>query len=167
MLNATGVPSVIMNYINEADYAKTLVMANAKYVGRVVSLQANFNGGTTEFYKKVMSMATPIPKEIIAKFVYKYSPPKNLNSVNINDVVNNTDQVVTYMADNMMGKNSDPGDDGNIIKDIFTKKLAREYLTMLPWDKAEELMQESKVELQKRKMEKASTATNTTPDEGV
>ena len=47
-INGTGVPSVIMNYINEADYAKTLVMANAKYLSRVLSDQIDYNKGITK-----------------------------------------------------------------------------------------------------------------------
>ena len=53
-INGTGVPSVIMNYINEADFAKTLVMANAKHLRRVMMYQDNFNEGLTNMYQKIL-----------------------------------------------------------------------------------------------------------------
>ena len=31
-ISSTGVPSVMMSYVNEADYSRTLVMANAKFM---------------------------------------------------------------------------------------------------------------------------------------
>jgi DNA-binding ferritin-like protein (Dps family) len=154
MISATGVPSVIMNYINEADYAKTLVMANAKFVGRVVNDQVNFNRDLTYFYQKLMKFTTAIPQEVINKFEYKFATPKTLNAGNMTDVINNTDQTVTYMVETLTGKNADPGEDGNLIKDMLLKKYAKEALPMLPWDRIEELLKEVKVELEQVKMER-------------
>ena len=38
-ISGTGVPDVLMNYLNEADFAKTLELANNRFQGRVVSFQ--------------------------------------------------------------------------------------------------------------------------------
>lgn len=153
-INATGVPSVIMNYINEADYAKTLVMANAKFLGRVVSYQLDFNPKITELYKKILSFTTDIPKEIIEDFEFTLSTPKALNTMNMTDLITNADQVIMFMIKAMTGENSSPSDDDNKLKDILYKKFAKELLPMLPWSSAETLYDEALLELQKSKMGK-------------
>lgn len=153
-INATGVPSVIMNYINEADYAKTLIMANAKFLGRVVSYQLDFNPKITELYKKILSFTTDIPKEIINDFEFTLSTPKALNTMNMTDLITNADQVIMFMIKAMTGENSSPSDDDNKLKDILYKKFAKELLPMLPWSSAETLYDEALLELQKSKMGK-------------
>jgi len=156
-ISSTGVPSVMMNYINEADYAKTLVMANAKFLGRVVNHQLNFNDGATEVYKKVMRFSTSLPKEIIESFIFVFNPPKTLSNVNMTDLINNSDQIVNYMMDAITGKNAAGGDDDNLIKDEVYKKIVKEVLPMLPWAKVEEILKEVKIKLPKIKAEKAQT----------
>lgn len=153
-INATGVPSVIMNYINEADYAKTLVMANAKFLGRVVSYQLDFNPKITELYKKILSFTTDIPKETIEEFEFTLSTPKALNTMNMTDLITNADQVIMFMIKAMTGENSTPNDDDNKLKDLLYKKIAKELLPMLPWSSAETLYDEALLELQKGKMSK-------------
>jgi hypothetical protein len=156
-INGTGVPSVIMNYINEADYAKTLVMANAKFLGRVISSQLNFNDGATELYKKVMHHTTNIKPEIISKFVFTFNPPRTLNNVNMGDLINNTDQTVNYMVDAISGKNATPSDEQLAIKDKVYKKVAKEMLPMLPWKRVDEMIEEAKMELQQDKLDNPKT----------
>jgi hypothetical protein len=155
-INATGVPSVIMNYINEADYAKTLVMANAKFLGRVVSYQLDFNPKITELYKKILSFTTDIPKETIEEFEFTLSTPKALNTMNMTDLITNADQVIMFMIKAMTGENSTPTDDDNKLKDILYKKFAKELLPMLPWTSAEKLYEEAQIELEKSKLNKGN-----------
>jgi hypothetical protein len=163
-ISSTGVPSVMMNYINEADYAKTLVMANSKFLARVIHHQLSFNDSTTELYKKVMTFGSNIPKEIIASFVFTFNPPKTLSNVNMTDLINNSDQIVNYMMDAVTGKNSGGGDDDNLIKDEVYKQIVKEVLPMLPWSKVDEILKEVKLNLPKIKKEKEQS--QATPAEG-
>jgi hypothetical protein len=140
------VPSVIMNYINEADYAKTLVMANAKFVARVVSHQISLNPGITELYKKLMKFTTNMPEECINKFIFGFLPPKTLNNTNVMDLINNTDQTINYMVEAVTGKNAEPGELGNVVKDLIYKKIAKELLPLLPWDLVEKIVKDAKNE---------------------
>lgn len=150
MINGTGVPSVIMNYINEADYAKTLTMANSKFVGRVISYQLDLNEPITELYQKVIAFSnTSIPDEMIEQFEFTFNPPKTLNTMNLSDVLNNTDQVVSYMIKIITGENADQTQDSNRIKDKVYKILAKKYLPMLDWADAEEAIKDAKIEITK------------------
>ena len=154
MINATGVPSVIMNYINEVDFAKTLTMANSKFIGRVISYQLDLNGPTTELYKMIIKYSnTSIPEEIIEQFEFIFNPPKTLNTMNLSDILNNTDQLVSYMIKIMTGENADQTQDSNKIKDKVYKILAKNYLPMLDWAAAEEAIKDAKIEIAKENIE--------------
>lgn len=157
MINATGVPSVIMNYVNEADYAKTLVMANSKFLGRVVSYQIDFNSPITELYTKVAKYSTPIPEEIMKYFEYSLTPPKSLNNLNTADMLSNAEQIVTYMVKALTGDNATPSEDDNKVKDILFNKVSRELLPMLPWDTADKLLEQTKVELEENRFKKSDS----------
>jgi hypothetical protein len=143
-----------MNYVNELDFAKTLTMANSKFVGRVISYQMDMNGPTTEFYKKLIRYSnTSIPEDIIEDFIFKFNPPKSLNTTNMSDILNNTDQVISYIIKIMTGENADQTQDSNRIKDKLYKALAKQHLPMLDWDAAEEAIKDAKIEIAKEDLE--------------
>ena len=148
-INATGVPSVIMNYINEADYAKTLVMANAKFLSRIVNHQLDLNPSITELYQKILMYSSTLTPEIIAEFDFSLAAPKALDTTNMSDLISNADQVIAFMIKTLTGENASPSDSDNIFKDILYKKLAKEILPMLPWNNADKVFEDAKVELQK------------------
>lgn len=144
-INGTGVPSVIMNYVNEADYSRTLVMANTKFVGRVVNHQLDFNESITEMYKKILRFTTDLKEEIIDSFIYTLSTPRYLNNININDIINNINGVVEFMSRSYTGDNSNDESSGRI-RDLMVKDLGKEMAPMLPWDRVEEIYKKAKLE---------------------
>ena len=156
MINGTGVPSVIMNYINEADYAKTLTMANSKFIGRIVSLQSDFNTPITEMYKMIMKHSNiSIPPDLINSFEYKLNQPKSLNTTNLAEMISNADAVAQTSVRTIIGEGSND-EDTAVLKDILYKKLMRDFLPMIDWGRIDELYEESNIELAKLKSEKSS-----------
>ena len=153
-INGTGVPSVIMNYINEADYAKTLVMANAKFLGRVLSYQMDFNESITEFYKKILRHTTELPDEVIEEFEYSFTPPKTLNNMNISDITSYTENIMEFLSNITIGQEGEMQDDIGNVKDILKRKLAKEIAPMLPWDKVDTMFEEALLEAKKMQIEK-------------
>jgi len=149
-INATGVPSVLMNYINEADYAKTLVMANAKFVGRVVNQQLDFNDAITDLYKKLIKYSTDIPSDLVNEFEFILAAPKSLNNMNMADLINNSEQTLTFMIKAYTGENADQTDNLNRLKDILYRRFAKELLPMMPWATADKIFEEAQVELQQQ-----------------
>lgn len=150
-ISATGVPSVIMNYVNEADYAKSIVMGSTKHAARVVNHQLDFNVSTTDWYKKIIRFSTDIPDEVVESFSFTFAPPKSLNNVNMNDLVTNADQTLQFMIKTMIGENGNLTDDDNALKDILYKRLAKDMLPMLPWEQALKQFEEAKIELAQKK----------------
>jgi hypothetical protein len=160
MINATGVPSVIMNYVNEADYAKTLVMANSKFLGRVISLQSDFNDGITEFYKKVLKYSgADIPEEILNTLTFSFNPPRTLNINNSLDLINNADQITAYLIKSLTGENSNQSDIDNMIKDELVPFIMRDLAPSINWNRMDKLYKEALINAKKRMKEKELNST--------
>lgn len=153
-ISSTGVPSVMMSYVNEADYSRTLVMANAKFMSRVASYQSDFNGPLTDLYKKILKFSTDWDSEKIERLVYKLHTPKTLNNTNINDQISNAESILTFMVENMLGREADLTDDDRILKDKLFNDMMREYLPQLPWKLMDERYEANKILLEKYKREK-------------
>ena len=145
-INGTGVPSVIMNYINEADYAKTLVMANAKYLSRVLSYQIDFNTGITKMYKMILKCCTSLPPQIINGLEFKFLVPKSLSNTNFADLVQYGDNIIDFITRYKFGENSEQNDFDNKSKDLVREKLAKEVLPFLPWEMIDDVYKEARLE---------------------
>lgn len=149
MINGTGVPSVIMNYINEADYAKTLQMANSKFVNRVLNLQLDFNPGLTRLYQNILRFSgTTIPNEYIDRLRYTLNPPKALNAQNNADNINTADQLILALIKCKVGENASD-DSTNVIRDIMYNMLAREYMPSFDWDYIDRIYENAQLEAKK------------------
>ena len=153
-INATSVPSVIMNYVNEADYAKTLVMANSKFLTTIIGLQMDFNPQITELYKKIMTYSQHnFESNAINQFTYKLSPPRSLNSMNMADLINNAEQTIAFVLKTITGENSDQSEMDNRVKDEMFLAIAEEMLPMLPWAKMKKMLTDAKVSAAQKEIE--------------
>ena len=152
-INATGVPSVIMNYINEADYAKTLVIANAKFMARVVDYQLDFNDGLTTLYSRLAKYSdVGIDDATLSNFEFSFNSPKMLNYGNINDLLATSDNLSQYIIKTMVGENNS-SDESNLTRDKLVKILNQILLPMLPWQQYEDAYQSALLDVEKQKAE--------------
>lgn len=146
-INGTGVPSVIMNYINEADFAKTLVMANAKQIRRVMMYQDSFNEDLTEMYQKILYYCTDIDVKDIANFTYTLQRPKTLPNNNLVDMMGYGDQIIDFLEKAEFGQYAEETPELNLSKDKFRKMISRKVLPMLPWELVDETIEDVKLEV--------------------
>lgn len=155
-INGTGVPSVIMNYINEADFAKTLVMANAKHLRRVMMYQDNFNEDLTLMYQKILCYCTDIELEDIANFKYTLQRPKTLPNNNLVDMIGYGDQILDFVEKSLFGQYAEETEDLNLSKDMFRKEFSRKVLPMLPWELIDDIMEKVNLSVIQEKMKKGN-----------
>lgn len=151
MFNATGVPSALMNYLNEVDYAKTLEMANMKFMSRVMSYQMDFDKSLTELYKKIMKYSNKnIEDDYIESFRFVLNKPKSLGISNLNEYISNAEQVAQAEIRVLLGENSDD-EDINQLKDLYYKESMKEKLQMIDWKKAEDILSKARLLLKLEK----------------
>lgn len=165
-INGTGVPSVIMNYINEADFAKTLVMANAKHLRRVMMYQDNFNEDITNMYQKILCYCTDIELEDIANFKYTLQRPKTLPNNNLVDLLGYGDQILDFVEKSEFGQFTEETPELNTTKDMFRREFSRKVLPMLPWELIDEIMEQVKLDVVKDTLKKSNTNDSDSGSEG-
>ena len=141
----TGVPAALINYLNEADFAKQIEQNNTKFNGRVVNYQLDFNNYITQWYKKIMKWSTNIEENIIDNFLFILQPPKTT-------AVNTKSEVIGQfqgLADFIVGlfypdpnESIDPEKDKASIR-LFKQRLAEDQLTMLNMARIKEIKTQS------------------------
>ena len=149
----SGVPSVIMEYTDVADYAKSIVTANIKFAGRVASLDSDLEEATTLLYKallKTSSLPDDIKNKAINSFQFKLARPKVLTNSNMSDYLSQVEQITRSIATLYIGENDD-NEDQTKTRQLFTKKLAADMLPFISWDKYEDLLQQSAIEVASKK----------------
>ena len=159
-INGTGVPSVIMNYINEADFAKTLVMANAKQLRRVMMYQDNLNEDITYMYQKIMIYCTDMEMDDILQFNFRFQRPKSLPNNNLVDIIGYGDQLLDFLEKSIFGQYAEESPELNMKKDGFRKNMSRKVLSMLPWETVDEIMEEIEMDVVKQQMDKGGVGDN-------
>ena len=164
-ISATGCPAVIMNYINEADFAKSLELGNARFVDNVVSYKLDFNTALTELYKKLMRYATNIPEDVINKFKFVFAQPK-AESANVTvDMLDVFERLYTALVPVAFGQNisENPTDYDEELR-LFRLKLMKRQLPMINVDEILKFADEARVEAVENKL-KAKLSPNPNPDE--
>ena len=151
---ATGVPSTILNYLNEADFAKIIEQQNSKYNGRVVNYQLDFNRDITEMYKKILRWSTNISEGDISNFTFTLQPPKTSVTNTKTEAINGFNSLVEFVQGLFFGDQQ--GDyaspDAQDLIRIFKKNFAKEQLPMLNMERIEEIIEESRIEMTDNKL---------------
>nr|DAS58547.1 MAG TPA: Portal protein [Caudoviricetes sp.] len=155
----TGVPDAIMNYLNEADFAKSIEMANTKFQGRVMSLQLDFNKSLTQFYQMLARFSLDMDLNLVNKITYKLEPPKFNNNNITSDMIGAVTSIVDYICNLILGEQyvQDPGNT-NVVKE-FRQLVVEDYLPSINIGKLNEYKQ--KAILNSKKEEFNPTNNNT------
>ena len=150
----TGVPAAIVNYLNEAEFAKVVEQNNSKFNGRVVNYQLDFNPSITEFYKKILRWSTNIPEEKIDKFKWTLQPPKSTTQSIKVELLQQFQQTSEVLVKLFMGDQYDPQNPDNmrIIKE-YTLLLAEEQLPMINIPHLREMFEEARIKATEDKLE--------------
>lgn len=148
----TGVPSVILEYTDAADYAKSIVTANVKFAGRVASFQSDLEEPTTELYKRLIinsSLSDELKAKALRGFKFSLPRPRVISNSNMNDYLSSMQQVAQTLADLYLGQ--DDGSDPNAqkVRNIFIRDTVIDHLPIIDWKAAQERLENAKLEVAK------------------
>lgn len=148
----TGVPAAIINYLNEADFAKVVEQNNTKFLGRVVNYQLDFNSSITEMYKKLMRWSTNLSDNVIDNFSFSFQPPKATGNTTKADLISQHQTQADFVV-GLMYNEDDPNNGDEIKKEIkiFRQMYAEENLPILDFDSIREVKDRAKIEYMKNK----------------
>lgn len=142
----TGVPSAIMNYLNEADFAKSIETANTRFLGRVVSVQTDLNGSITEWYKDLLRQTTTLDESVIETFSYKLQQPSIGNSNLKQELITNFDSIANFYIGLFFGPDNMNNPDFEPHIREFRKQLAIDFMPMFKISEIEEKYKQSNIE---------------------
>lgn len=138
----TGVPSVIMEYTDAADYAKSIVSGHIKFASRIASLQSDFEDPTTELYKVLIynsNLPDDLKTKIVSSFKFTLPRPKVLSNANIADYLQTIQGVAQTEADIMFGTNyQDEDPNAGRIKDAYIRNTVIDNAPFIDWEQAEQ-----------------------------
>lgn len=143
----TSVPTVIMEYIGSAEFAKQIVSANIKFAGHVASLQSDVEEPTTILYKKLVehSNLTDEQKAICAESLEIQLPrPRVLINSNNNEYISQLDQAAEAIADMFVGRDSITTiPNGPRIKEKLKLAIAMKDSPYIEWDEYQSLYEKA------------------------
>lgn len=149
----TGVPAAIVNYLNEADFAKQIEQNNTKFNGRVVNYQLDFNKSITAFYKKILRWSTNLSDTVIDNFEFQLQPPKQTVTNTKAETVEGFDRIFTFIA-NLLFENPENleagSEDAKLLKE-FKRLVVADQMPMLDIDHMKELLDEAKINVKQEK----------------
>lgn len=144
-ISGTGAPHLlVINAIDEVDFAKTLEMANARFLSTVSSYKIDFNKGITKFYQKLMKYSTTMEDDVINSFRFKFNPVKQQEVSITSDMIQNYENIVEVVKSVYYNKADMEDEKGNSTpKQMFLRrKLAQKYLAQLEFDELDEIVKE-------------------------
>ena len=163
-ISATGVPAVIMNSINESEFAKTIELGNTRFEERVVSEQIDFNTPITEMYRMLMRYTTNIPDSVISNFRFEFQSPKHNGSQITNELLGNFDTLYQFAVSLVFSQeevNDDAGGSTHLLRE-FKRLLAQEKIPIIDVERITKLADEARL---KSKEGELRDATNTEENE--
>lgn len=136
-ISTTGVPSVMIDYVDEIEYATMLGMANIKHLTRCNSIKKDFNGALTETAKTIIKYCFPnaIPDNILDKMEISLRESKVINNNMTNQQLNDNIGMCEAMVKTWVGgDNTNPPEIMSFIVEDMTKQLVISQTPSAPWE---------------------------------
>lgn len=162
----TGVPAAIVNYLNEADFAKVIEQNNTKFNGRVINYQLDFNTYITEWYKKIMKWSTNISESAISNFKFILQPPKTVSINTKSELIGQFNSIIDFLITILYDDPQQNMEDVDLINEIkeFKKLMAEDQLSMINFDDVRQMMEKAKLIVKEKKL-KPNPANGDTGDD--
>ena len=167
-INGMGVPNLlVINAIDEVDFAKTLEMANARFLSTISSYKIDFNKGITELYQRLMKYNTDMNEEEIREFKFKFNEVKSPELNITNEMIGNYNTLVETVSSLYYNKTDMEDENGNATPKqiILKKKLAEKYLPQLDFDELDEIIDEVNTLAVKDEMDKKAEGIDISDEE--
>lgn len=136
-IGATGVPAVMVDYVDEIEYATMLGMANIKHLTRCNSIKRDFNVPLTETGKALTRHCYPsaVPDHILEKLKITLRESKVINNNITNQQLNDNVGLCETMVKTWIGgDNTQPPEIMAFIMEEMTKQLVIERTPSASWE---------------------------------
>lgn len=126
-INSTGTPAPILEHVNSVDYSRSLVMANIKFLNRVISYQSSFNRDISSLISKIL-IAEGVNEDEANSIRYSLSRPSSLSVTNLVELSSNADSAASTIVEHIVGRNGEQTEEDNAVKDIVSRKIMEKVI---------------------------------------
>lgn len=142
-ISGTPVPYLsVINAIDEVDFAKTLELANTKFLSAVSALKIDFNKFITKLYQFILKYETDIEDNVIQTFRFSFNTIKQPELVITVEMIQNFLQLYELVSLIYYKKNELEDENGNSTYKamLLKKELAKQYLGQIDFDEIDEVV---------------------------
>ena len=146
-LTATGVPPLLIEQYNQADFSKAYTTAHLGFAGTVAGLQSNLEEGTTELYKKIienLDIADELKSLVLPTFKFKLPRPKSISVLNNTEAMSNAMSVADNVIQLKYGDS--PDDNKKDLTNAIRMAIVKDLTPFIDWDRYEEIITEKEAE---------------------
>ena len=142
----TNIPPLLIEQINNADFAKAYTTAHAGFAGIVAEWQSDLESATTLLYKKIienLDVDDSIKQRVLSTFKFKLPRPKALSNNNINENLSNSVQLAETFINLKFGEATDENRNAyNAAKYAVVKSRC----PFIKWDELEKVADKAMME---------------------
>jgi len=153
----SGVPSVIMEYTDAADYAKSIITANIKFAGRVATLQSDLEDPTTDLYRVLIrnsNLDEKLKEKIVPNFYFKLPRPRVNANANLNDYLSSMQATANTMVDIQLGTDESIIHNFQLVREELIRQTVKDKLPFIDWNEQDARLKRAMIAVAKRLEEK-------------
>ena len=168
MIGSTGVPAVMVDFIDEVEYATMLGMVNIRHLKRCNMISSDFDPSITEVIRRILRYnSSSVPENALEKMEITLTKSQAINNNISTDQLNNTSQVAQQMVDVWLGgQDTQPPEDQAFIREQMIKEVTMKMSSAVPWSIVEEAYDKAIFAGSKKRLEQ-KVRTNRIQDESL
>lgn len=142
----TNVPPLLIEQINNADFAKAYTTAHAGFAGIVAEWQSDFESATTALYKRIienLDVDDSIKQRVLSTFTFKLPRPKALSNSNVNENLSNAVQLAETFVNLKFGEATD---DNRNAYNAAKYAVVKSRCPFIKWEELEQVADKAMME---------------------
>lgn len=156
-IGSTGVSSVMIDNLDEIEFATIIAQANIKSMRRCISIQTDFNDPITQLYTNIVKYSNTqlIPEKVLESMKMTLRKPRMTNNNYQADSISVVQSTVTAMLDTVMkGQNTQLTELDEFVREELICDMTMELTPSLPWNQVLTKMESAVIKAKERQIVK-------------
>ena len=135
-IGSTGVPAVMVDFMDEVEYATMLGMVNIRHLKRCGIIASDMDPAITETIRKILKYnSTSIPDETLNNMRIVLRKSNAINNNIMSQQLNDNMTTANSMVDTwLMGQDTNPPEDHVFVKEEMVREVTMRLASSVPWD---------------------------------
>ena len=147
-ITATGIPPLIIEQYNQADFSKAYTTAHLGFAGSVAGWQSDLEESTTILYKKIienLDVEDAIKQRVLPLFKFKLPRPKTLSALNNTESLSNAMQIADNYTQLKYGEIDQNDDRMKEVVNQVKLDIVKDQTPFIDWEKFDDIAKEAEL----------------------